>query len=232
MRRAAVASTPSPFSAAGGGAQDRVFESASAAEDVSLSTDPGSAFWRSTPVVCAEKDSHGEAMPQYRAEIRSRWTERNLYFLFVCLYEELSLNPLPNTASETFQLWDWDVAEVFIGSDFQNIQRYKEFEISPQGEWVDLDIDLTKPHHEEGWTWTSGLSVAARIDPSIKTWYGAMRIPFAALSPRPPAAGDTFRINLFWSQRRGAKLAWQPTMSHTFHVPERFGLLRLAGNAV
>ena len=35
--------------------------------------------------------------------------------------------------------------------------------MSPQGEWVDLDIDLAKPHHEDGWTWNSGFVVAARI---------------------------------------------------------------------
>jgi hypothetical protein len=219
------------FPRLGGGAQEDVFKSASATEDVAPSTDPGSSFWRSAPAVHAERDSNGAAMPRYRAEIRSRWTKRNLYFLFICPYEQLSLNPAPSTSSETFRLWDWDVAEVFIGSDFQNIQRYKEFEISPQGEWVDLDIDLTKPHHEDGWIWNSCFNVAARIDPAAKVWYGAMRIPFAALDSRTPAAGATYRINLFWSQREGAKVAWQPTMSQTFHVPERFGLLRLVGNA-
>jgi len=64
----------------------------------------------------------------------------------------------------------------FLGSDFQDIQRYKEFEISPQGDWIDLDIDLHKPHHEEGWTWNSGFEVLARIDPKTHIWYGAMRI--------------------------------------------------------
>ena len=47
--------------------------------------------------------------------------------------------------------------------------------MSPQGEWVDLDIDLAKPHHEDGWTWNSGFVVAARIDSAAKIWYGAMR---------------------------------------------------------
>ena len=220
------------FPRLGGGTQEGMFESTNAAEDVALSTYPGSPFWRSTSAVHAERGPDGVPMPRYRAEIRSRWTKRNLYFLFACPYEQLNLNPSPNTSAETFRLWDWDVAEVFIGSDFQNIQRYKEFEISPQGEWVDLDIDLAKPHHEDGWIWNSGFSVAARIDPAARIWYGAMRIPFAALNQRAPAVGETFRVNLFWSQPKGAKVAWQPTMSHTFHVPEKFGLLRLTGMPV
>ena len=74
----------------------------------------------------------------FRATVRTRWTEKNIYFLFVSPYDELHLKPNPTTQKETNELWNWDVAEVFIGSDFNDIQRYKEFEVSPQGEWVDL----------------------------------------------------------------------------------------------
>jgi hypothetical protein len=213
-------------------ADPAVMESTKAGEDLAVSTDVNSAFWRGSRIVYADKAPYGQNQPRYRTEVRSRWTEKNLYFLFVCPYEALNLKPSPSTSTETFQLWDWDVAEVFIGSDFQNIRRYKEFEISPQGEWVDLDIDLSKPHHEDGWTWNSGFTVAARIDPAAKVWYGAMRIPFSALQDHPPAVGDKFRINLFRSQGPSPnriEVSWQPTMSHTFHTPERFGLLRLVG---
>jgi hypothetical protein len=102
------------------------------------------------------------------------------------LSDKLNLKPPPSISTETFRLWDWDVAEVFIGADFQNIRRYKEFEISPQGEWVDPDIDLAKPHHEDGWIWISGFAVAARVDSARKTWYGAVRIPFSALESASP----------------------------------------------
>ena len=140
------------------------------------------------------------------------------------------MHPNPSTTTETNRLWNWDVAEVFIGSDFKNIRHYKEFELSPQGEWLDLDIDLTKPHHEEGWTWNSGFQVEARIDEQAKIWYGAMKIPWTALDDTPPSAGKTVRVNFFRSQgplSNRKEIAWQPTMSETFHVPERFGLLRL-----
>jgi|HubBroStandDraft_3_1064219.scaffolds.fasta_scaffold00150_17 hypothetical protein len=211
-------------------AEPPVMESTKAQEDMAPSTDPTIAFWRGVQAVYTDKAPYGQSQPRYRTEILSRWTEKNLYFLFVCPYEVLHLKPSPDSASETYELWDWDVAEVFIGSDFENIRRYKEFEISPQGEWVDLDIDLSQPHHEEGWKWNSGFTVAARIDPAAKIWYGAMRIPFSALQGHAPSVGDRFRINLFRSQGpppNRTEVVWQPTMSHTFHVPERFGLLRL-----
>ena len=114
-------------------------------------------------------------------------------------------------------MWNWDVAETFIGSDFQNIRRYKEFEISPQGEWVDLDINLDSSHREDGWKWNSGFQATARIDRTAKIWYAFMRIPYVAIDPRPAAAGNTLRINFFRSQGVGSNhkaILWQPTHQH------------------
>lgn len=214
------------------GPQDNgAFRSTYAAREVELDTQPQSVFWQGADPVYAEVDSHGRLVPGYRTRISSRWTKRNLYLLFECPYEELYLKPSPNVVDETFALWNWDVAELFIGSDFHNIRRYKEFEVSPQGEWIDLDVNLDLPDHTVGWTWNSGFQVAARIDSSAKIWYGAMRIPFAALDTRPPRAGRTFRVNLYRSQgppERRKPIAWKAPMSDTFHAPAQFGLLRLA----
>lgn len=206
------------------------FKSFYAAHDVAIQTDPDSAFWQGSRPVYAEVDRQGKLLPPYRTEVRSRWTKKNLYLLFVCPYKKLHLKPAPNTVSETNELWNWDVAELFIGSDFQNIRRYKEFELSPQGEWVDLDINLDLPDHTVGWTWNSGFQVAARIDARAKIWYGVMRIPFAALDRPAPTAGNKFRANLFRSQGPPAKrksIAWKAPMSETFHTPEKFGVLEL-----
>ncbi len=206
------------------------FRSAYATGDVALDTDPRSAFWQGAPSVYAEVDSWDKTMPAYRTQVWSRWTKNNLYLLFACPYEELYLNPSPLAAQETYGLWNWDVAELFIGSDFDNIHRYKEFELSPQSEWTDLDVNLDLPDHTVGWTWNSGFQVAARIDPKAKIWYGVMRIPFSALDTRPPVAGRTFRANLFRSQGppdRRKSIAWKAPMSDTFHVPKKFGLLEL-----
>ena len=214
-------------------AQDSgAFKSVHAVTDVALDTNAGSAFWRGAAPVYAEVDAQGKIVPGYRTEVRSRWTKENLYLLFVCPYEELNLKPSPVTKAETNELWNWDVAELFIGSDFKNIRRYKEFEVSPQGEWIDLDINLDLPDHTVGWTWNSGFQVAARIDRKAKVWYGAMRIPFAAIDPHPPVAGSRFRANLFRSQGppgRQQAIAWKAPMSHTFHTPERFGYLEFVG---
>src|SRR5579859_2054855 len=81
-----------------------VFESTSASKDASLKLDPALPFWRAARPVFMKKDSFGKDVPRYRTEVRSRWTKDNLYFLFICPYEQLHLRPEPNTRQETNQL--------------------------------------------------------------------------------------------------------------------------------
>lgn len=216
------------------GAGPGVAVSSFSQSDFQLTADPGSGSWKLAPAVFAENDSRGKPVPGHRTEIRSRWTNANLYVLFVCPYQELYLKPNPTTTTETNKLWEWDVAEIFIGDDLQNIQRYKEFEISPQGEWVDLDIDRKHPLPEGGWLWNSAFHSKTRIDRNAKIWYGEMQIPWASISANPTKSGQQFRVNFYRMQgpppdRR--KIAWRATNSDSFHVPESFGILTLEAEA-
>jgi hypothetical protein len=202
-----------------------------ATADFALTAGPDAAPWKGVTGVFMERGPKEEPVPGHRTEVRSRWTKDNVYFLFICPYQELHLHPNPSQSTETNELWDWDVAEVFVGTNFANIKRYKEFEMSPQGEWVDLDIDKSKEHIEDGWLWNSGFEVKARIDEAKKIWYGEMRIPITSIDARPPAPGVEMRINFYRCQGADPHrkyIAWQPTHAATFHVPEAFGRMRLA----
>jgi hypothetical protein len=112
--------------------------------------------------VVADRGSLGDLTPGHHTEIRSRWTQQNLYFLFICHYEQLHLKPSPTTTAETNKLWDWDVAEVFIGTDFKDIKRYTEFQVSPQGEWVDLLIDRNPTPPNPRWAMETQASPSRR----------------------------------------------------------------------
>jgi hypothetical protein len=209
---------------------DGAIASRKARKDFTLTADPASKAWKGVPPVIADGDAFGKPVPGHRTEIRSRWTDANLYLLFTCPYEQLNLKPQPSTSTETNRLWNWDVAEAFLGSDFENIGFYKEFQVSPQGEWVDLDIRRGKPLPEGGWKWNSGFEVKARIDEARKVWYGEMRIPMKAIDARPPLPGRTLRANFYRLQgpRSAMKMiAWRPTNKLSYHVPEAFGTLRL-----
>jgi hypothetical protein len=206
-----------------------VLASAHAAHDFDLTADPNSPEWADAPRVIATRNYLAQPISGAPYEIRSRWTDGNLYLLYICPYEELNLKPDPDPTKETPQLWNWDVAEAFIGSDFAHIARYKEFQVSPQSEWVDLDIDRENQKGQAGMAWNSGYKVKGRIDAAAKVWYGEMRIPFSAIDPRPPQPGRELRIGLYRIAGREPKkfYAWQPTGQTSFHVPQAFGTLRL-----
>mgnify|MGYP005846044805 CR=1 FL=1 len=198
--------------------------------DFALTADPGAPAWRDAPFVVAASGRYGEPMPEARTEIRSRWTGRHLYFLFISKYESLHLRPEPNPEKETWGLWDYDVVEVFIGHDLENINRYKEFEVSPQNDWVDLDVDRGRPGKTVDWRWNSGMKSKTRIDKANRIWYCEMQIPWPSIDTRQPAAGNELRLNLY--RIEGAEpnrkfIAWQPVNNPSYHTPEAFGRLRL-----
>jgi hypothetical protein len=211
--------------------QTATLASRKAPADTALTANPDSEFWRGIGGIVIETDFSGNPAPGHRTEVRSRWTQENLYLLYSCKYDELNLKPNPSTEKETNQLWNWDVAEAFLGSDFQDIARYKEFQVSPQGEWVDLDIDRSRQKRGGGVTWNSGFEVKARIDAANKVWYGEMKIPFESIGVAAPVVGREIRAGLF--RIAGAAparkyISWQTTDGKTFHAPDRFAILRLA----
>lgn len=207
-----------------------VLESLYAPRDFGLQSDPASPDWRAAPVVTIAQDYLKQPVAGRPTEVRSRWTNGFLYLLFVCPFETLNLKPGANPEVETPSLWNWDVAEAFIGWDVDHIGKYKELQVSPQGEWVDLDIDRESPRTQQGMKWNSGYLVQGRIDEVNKVWYGAMQIPFGAIDTRPPQVNRTLRIGLFritGSEPAKTFYAWQPPGQKSFHVPQAFGTLKL-----
>jgi hypothetical protein len=203
-------------------------ESKFASKDFPLTADPASKSWKAITGVFADAGPTGEpAPPGHRTEIRSRWTKDNLYVLFICPYDNLNLKPNPNTTADTWQLWEWDVAEVFVGADFQNIGHYREYQVSPQNEWIDLDI-YRMPESKTLPEWNSGFKVKARIDEARKTWYGEMQIPISSINGAVAEAGKEMRINFYRMQGKPrVMIAWQPTGARNYHIPQAFGRLVL-----
>ena len=129
--------------------------------------------------------------------------------------------------------WHRAICDAAIGSDFQDIKRYKEFEVSPQNEWVELDINLHLPRHEEGWGWNAGFEHFSRVDKPSPTWYLAMRNPFPALGTPAACESNSFRVNFFRPEDppdATKEVMWRPTMNRTFHVPERSGVFKIVAH--
>jgi hypothetical protein len=207
-----------------------VFHSLHAPAATWIPADEQNPFWAEAPAVQLHSDSFGERVQGIPTTVRSRWTSAHLYVLFQCSYQELYLKPDPQRQVSTWELWNWDVVELFLGDDWQRLECYREFELSPQGEWLDLEIDRNPPELDRNRQWTSGLEVVASIEPARCVWLGAMRIPFSAVTSSEIVAGKTFRANLYrleGAPQRLKSLAWMPTGSDSFHVPASFGTLEL-----
>jgi hypothetical protein len=164
--------------------------------------------------------------------VKAFWTDTDLYFLFICPYDTLNLFLPPQKDRPRRGLWDRDVVEMFLGDDWKNIRHYREYEIAPTGDWIDLAIDLDKK--EDDRQWRSGWTTAARIDERAHIWYAAARIPLSSVSSAPVKPGTRWRMNLYRIEGQGADpqrhfLCWQQTCAgkrDPNHVPENFGTLR------
>jgi len=207
------------------------------AGDPPLEADPASPVWRNAGTTAISKDCSKQIdYPELRSEVRSFWTDTHLYLLFSCPYHELNLFLPPLGGGPRNKLWDRDVVEMFLGDDWQNIRHYREFEIAPTGDWIDLAIDLDRESYDQ--SWRSGWKTAARIDEARKVWYAAARIPLIAVSASPVKPGTKWRANLYRIEGLGPDekrhfLCWQPTCvvnRDPNHVPENFGTLVFTGD--
>ncbi len=183
--------------------------------------------WARAEEVLIDKYWSSENAPVDRhLKARLLWSGRALYVRFEANQSEpLIVSEVANTKTKTLGLWNRDVCEIFLASDKNDPRRYFEFEIAPNGEWIDLEI-----HHKSGervtvWDYQSGMQTAARIEKDKILM--AMKIEWKAFG-RTPKTGDVWLGNILRCVGAGARrgyLAWQPTLTKTpnFHVPERFG---------
>lgn len=197
-----------------------------------LNTNPHSRTWSKTAQAVIVKDcSVVRDYPEIKTDVRGFWTDTDVYLLFSCPYKDLNLFLPAQGGGPRNKLWDRDVVEMFLGSDWKNIRHYREFEIAPTGDWIDLAIDLDHESYDQ--SWRSGWKTTARIDEKSKIWYAAARIPLSAITTEKVERGSKWRINLYRIEGLGADpqrhfLCWQPTCVQNRdpnHVPENFGTM-------
>lgn len=175
----------------------------------------------------------GEAAPvELQTTARMLWTSQEIIFGYECHYTELDMDSEFDVEVERHGLWDRDVCEAFVRSPKESDFRcYKEFEVAPTAQWIDLNIDrtdMTKVWND--WKWASGMKTLAIIDAQKKIWRAVMAIPFEAFGIAPNA-GDQWEANLFRISRlNGVRqfLAYAPTLTEkpNYHVPEKFVKLK------
>lgn len=187
---------------------------------------PPSKAWRSAKPVLFDFDWQGKNPdPRRQTEVRLLWTPEFLYLKFVARYRLITVFDDADSNGRRDKLWDRDVAEVFLQPDPAELRRYKEFEVSPNGFWIDLEIANGALQHLQ-----SGLQRRISIDETAKTWTAELAIPMKGLTQSFDPA-SVWRVNFFRVEGPTESRfysSWQPTDTPqpNFHVPERFGFLR------
>jgi alpha-galactosidase len=199
---------------------------ASRVKDVRKNGFPSADEWeRAEPVSFCRNWQGREPDPQRSTEVRVMWAPDKLYLRFRCQYRELYVFDTATASGRKEQLWDRDVAEAFLQPDRFGEHFYKEFEVAPNGFWIDLDIFPSAKADLH-----SGMKAVVTTDEKTRLWTAEVAIPMRSLT-RQFDPHQTWRANFFRAEGREPKRAyfsWRPTNTPqpNFHVHEAFGVLR------
>ena len=201
------------------------------AHEIALNASHSAPEWKNArPVVFCSDWQGKNPDPGRETTVRVLWSPRSLYLRFECRYRELYVFEDAQPNGRRGQLWDRDVAEAFLQPDPSRARFYKEFEVSPNGMWIDLDISPNGLADLK-----SGLQRSVFLDEKSHVWAAELAIPLKAVTanfdPNAVWRANFYRIE--GTKEPRTYLAWQPTGTPqpNFHVPGAFGKLRFAASA-
>lgn len=216
------------------------------ADEIALDArNPAPEWTNASPITFCADWQDQNADPARQTEVRVLWTPHTFYLRFVCRYRELFIFDDFDPNGRRDQLWNRDVAEAFLQPDPSEPRHYKEFEVSPNGMWIDLDIgprpELTSNDVSPDSVPASPRNLRSGLTRSVwlnsespnqeqKIWTAELAIPIQALTANfDPSA--RWRANFYRVEGRQEPRfysAWQPTKTPqpNFHVPEAFGYLQ------
>ena len=188
---------------------------------------PAPEWQKARPIQFASDWQGRNPDPWRETQVRILWSKETLYLRFECRYRELFVFEDSDASGRRDQLWERDVAEAFLQPPGSGEHCYREFEVSPNGMWIDLDIFPGGLANLK-----SGLQRSVAVNEASRRWDAEVAIPIAALT-REFYPGACWRANFYRVEGKReprSYMAWQPT--HTpepnFHVPRAFGTLTFA----
>jgi hypothetical protein len=189
--------------------------------------------WKDAHRVIIDRDRFGHIrFPDSEAQVASLWTPGYVYFTYRCRYRSLNTYD-GDSVKERPGICDRDVVEAFIDPQPEGFTHYYEFEIAPNNQWWDLEIDLTKKEMGND-RWDSHFEHVTKIDAEHKVWVVEMRIPVKSMNVDAIHPGDEWRLNLYRcdgpgddTQRRF--MSWSalpPGNNGSYHQPACFGIIK------
>lgn len=187
---------------------------------------PREIAWKSVAPARFCRDWQGQhADPARETQVRGIWSPEFLYLRFEAKYKNILTFPDHDQRHE--QLWTRDVAEVFLQPAGESGHFYKEIEVSPNGDWLDLDIVAGKDVNLH-----CDMKSRMATDTKEKVWTAEAALPMSCLTdafdPKQPWRVNFFRVEGAGDARFDS--SWHPTNTAkpNFHVPEVFGILHFA----
>lgn len=211
----------------------QVITSVFLSKDFSPDGDLNKTVWRQAkPVSFDSSAKRGNRYPASATRVASLWTASHVYFSYACQFETLNYYEGEAATKERWELWNRDVVEVFINPQPERFHHYYEFEVSPNNQWIDLEIDLQKkPFNDAGWD--SHFEHATRIDKQGRVWTCEMRIPVSSMGVAQIMPAMEWRLNFYRADGPGDDskrrfMSWSPLpgLDLTFHQPASFGVIR------
>jgi len=204
------------------------------AKDFPPDGDLSKEVWKKAKWIEFDHNPSGKSTyPSAATRVALAWSENSLYLAFWCKYDSLNVYEGEDIRKERWELWNRDVAEVFLNPQPENISHYYEFEVAPNNQWIDLEIEKKKDPFNDA-SWNSGFEHATRIDPGRHVWTAELRIPLSSMKVESIQPGAIWRANFFRAAGPGGDqqrmfLAWSSIpQGKTFHVPSRFGILQFS----
>src|SRR5277367_962852 len=151
---------------------------------------PANDAWKNAPVVLFSSDWQGKnADPQRETQVQMLWTPDALYLRFLARYRSITVFTDAEPDGRRDRLWEHDVAEVFLQPPESSTRQYKEFEVSPNGFWIDLDIGSGEKHDLQ-----SGLQRRVKVNEQRNTWTAELVLPMKNLTAEFDPA-KAWRVN-------------------------------------
>jgi len=193
-------------------------------------------IWKGAQQIRFKRDAFLDvAYPEIETSVATVWTPQFLYLAYRCRFQSLHMFETEDPADERWELWNRDVVEAFMAPPDAGDSQYYEFEVAPNNQWLDLEIDLSdgRPNPKN---WNSGFLHATQVDKADGVWTAEMRIPVGAMGVKEIDPESNWRINFCRCDGHGSErrfLSWRSLDSgdRSFHQPARFGVLRFACEA-
>jgi cellulose/xylan binding protein with CBM9 domain len=185
--------------------------------------------WKAAASTGPFRLNDGSGYPKSNVEARILWDETNLYFAFQC--EDTDIYATMKKRDQ--HLWEEEVVEIFIDPDGDQ-RDYIELEINPLGTFLDLFVlrpVIPIPYE----SYNIPARWAVKVDGTVKIssdkdrgWAVELSMPLqeaVTAANFPPKEGDKWRLNLYRIEQRplAENTAWSPTLTPSYHTPERFG---------